>query len=300
MKKAAIGSSLLLFLAACIWGFAFVAQSLGMNYMGPFMFNGIRFLMGGIVLLPVVFIRLRKKRTAEKEVSFKFALKGGMYCGGALCMASLFQQIGIQYTTVGKAGFITSLYIVIVPAMGLFLKKRVQGKVWIAAAVAVFGLYLLCVNESFSLGRGDVFVLICAVLFSVHIMLIDYYSPKMDGVALSCIQFFTAGIICTAGGLILEQPSCDRLISGIWPLLYAGIMSSGIAYTLQVIAQKNVEPTIASLIFSMESSVSLLGGWLILGQALSPRELLGCAIVFSSVILVQLPERRRNGNQNCR
>lgn len=291
MKKIAFTSSLLLFLAAGIWGFAFVAQSLGMNYMGPLIFNGTRFFLGGIVLLPVVFMRQRKRGKERGKLLFSFTLKGGVCCGLALCAASIFQQIGIKYTTVGKAGFITTLYIVIVPVLGLFLHKKVRGRVWIAAAVAVCGLYMLCVGENFSLGRGDIFTFICSVLFSVHILLIDHFAPKMDGVILSCIQFFTAGAICTVMGLFLEQPSWGQLLAGIWPLLYAGVMSCGVAYTLQVIAQKNVEPSVASLILSLESSVSLLGGWLILGQALSQKELFGCALVFSAVILVQLPEK---------
>lgn len=291
MKKTALTSSLLLFLTACIWGFAFVAQSLGMNYMGPLIFNGTRFFLGGIVLLPVIFMRRRKSGKERNGPPFSFALKGGVCCGVALCAASVFQQIGIKYTTVGKAGFISTLYIVIVPVLGLFLHKKVRGRVWIAAAVAVCGLYMLCVGENFSLGRGDIFIFMCSFLFSVHILLIDYFAPKIDGVILSCIQFFVAGAICTVMGLILEQPVWSQLLAGIWPLLYAGVVSCGVAYTLQVIAQKNVEPSVASLILSMESSVSLLGGWLILGQALSQKELFGCALVFSAVILVQLPEK---------
>lgn len=270
-----------------------------MNYMGPFTFNGSRFLMGGIVLLPIVFIRRQRKKNEEEVSPFGPALKGGLYCGLALCAASLLQQIGIQYTTVGKAGFITTLYIIIVPVLGLFLHKKIQGKVWIAAAAAAFGLYILCVNESFSVGRGDVFIFVCAILFSVHILLIDYFSPKADGVALSCIQFLTAGIICTIGGFAFEQPSWEQLLSGIWPLLYAGIMSCGIAYTLQIIGQKNVDPTVASLILSMESVVSVLAGWVILKQALSAKELFGCLLVFLAVILVQLPEQSLKRNRVC-
>ncbi len=241
--------------------------------------------------MPVIFMRRGKGGKDRRKLPFSFALKGGICCGLALCAASVFQQIGIKYTTVGKAGFISTLYIVIVPVLGLFLHKKVRGRVWIAAAVAVCGLYMLCVGENFSLGRGDLFILVCSILFSVHILLIDYFAPKMDGVILSCIQFFVAGTICTVTGLVLEQPVWNQLLAGIWPLLYAGVVSCGVAYTLQVIAQKNVEPSVASLILSLESSVSLLGGWLILGQALSQKELFGCALVFSAVILVQLPEK---------
>lgn len=293
MRKTAAGSSLLLFMAACIWGVAFVAQSVGMEYMGPFTFNGTRFLLGGIVLVPMVVHRLKGKKENRQEIPLKLTLKGGLCCGLAICAASLLQQIGIQYTTVGKAGFITTLYIIIVPVMGLFLHKKVQGKVWAAAVIAAVGLYLLCMNESFSIGKGDALVFVCAIIFSIHILVIDYFSPKTDAVALSCIQFFTAGIICTIGALILENPTWAQLVSGAVPLLYAGVMSCGIAYTLQIVGQKNLDPTIASLILSMESVVSVLAGWVILGQALSSKELFGCTLVFAAVILVQLPGIRR-------
>lgn len=283
MKKKTVVSSLLLFLAACIWGIAFVAQSVGMDYMGPFTFNGARFLIGGTVLLPIIFIRRQ-----QKIHSSGMALKGGICCGLAICAASLFQQMGIQYTTVGKAGFITTLYIILVPLSGLFLRRKVAGRVWAAAAAAAVGMYLLCMTEGFSVGKGDALVFVCAVLFTVHILVIDFFSPKADGVAISCIQFYTAGILCTVGAVLAEQPSWGQLAQGIVPVLYAGVMSCGVAYTLQIIGQKELDPSVASLILSMESVVSVLAGWLILGQALTARELAGCAIVFAAVIFVQL------------
>ncbi len=283
MKKKTVVSSLLLFLAACIWGIAFVAQSVGMDYMGPFTFNGARFLIGGTVLLPIIFIRRR-----QKIHSSGMALKGGICCGLAICAASLFQQMGIQYTTVGKAGFITTLYIILVPLSGLFLRRKVAGRVWAAAAAAAVGMYLLCMTEGFSVGKGDALVFVCAVLFTVHILVIDFFSPKADGVAISCIQFYTAGILCTVGAVLAEQPSWGQLAQGIVPVLYAGVMSCGVAYTLQIIGQKELDPSVASLILSMESVVSVLAGWLILGQALTARELAGCVIVFAAVIFVQL------------
>ncbi len=287
MKKISFGSSLLLFLAACIWGVAFVAQSVGMDYMGPCTFNGIRFLIGGTVLLPLVYVRVKKKKNTPEELPPALTLKGGICCGLAICAASLCQQIGIMETTVGKAGFITTLYIIIVPVFGMFLRKKVPGKVWIAAAVAAVGMYMLCINESFSVSRGDAFVFLCAIIFAVHILVIDFFSPKTDGVALSCIQFYTAGIICTVAAFAVETPTWGQFVSGIVPILYAGVMSCGVAYTLQIIGQKNVEPTVASLILSMESVVSVLAGWVILGQELSSKELAGCVLVFAAVILVQ-------------
>lgn len=316
----AIRSGFLLFLAASIWGAAFVAQSVGMDYMGPATFNAARFLLGGAVLLPVLAFRAARgpERALEMEDPGNEAEKanpmkasnpakkggarlaaGGICCGLALCGASLLQQIGIQDTAVGKAGFLTTLYIVIVPLIGIFLGKRAGAKVWGAAAMALAGMYLLCMSGSpsgagasfLTVGRGDAFVLGGAVLFSVHILAVDRFSPGTDSVALSCIQFFTSGAICTVLALLTEAPSVSALMAGALPVLYAGVLSCGVAYTLQVVGQKEVEPAAASLILSLESVVSVLAGWAVLGQRLSSRELAGCALVFAAVILVQLPGR---------
>lgn len=286
-------SSLMLFLAAFIWGTAFVAQSVGMDYLGPLSFNGARFLMGSAVLLPViVFNRTRGIKEGKPVSGWKDTVTGGVCCGLVLCAAALLQQYGILYTTVGKAGFITTLYIILVPFFGIFLKKKIPGKVWAGAAIAAFGMYLLCMSESLSLGRGDTLVFLCAVLFSVHILVIDYFSPKADGVELSCIQFLTAGVIGSILAFVFERPDAGAFLKGIAPLAYAGILSSGVAYTLQVVGQRDMDPTIASLILSLESVVSMLAGWVILGQALTGRELTGCGLVFGAVILVQLPGKK--------
>ncbi len=286
-------SSLMLFLAAFIWGTAFVAQSVGMDYLGPLSFNGARFLMGSAVLLPViVFNRTRRIKEGKPVSGWKDTVAGGVCCGLVLCAAALLQQYGILYTTVGKAGFITTLYIILVPFFGIFLKKKIPGKVWAGAAIAAFGMYLLCMSESLSLGRGDTLVFLCAVLFSVHILVIDYFSPKADGVELSCIQFLTAGVIGSILAFVFERPDAGAFLKGIVPLAYAGILSSGVAYTLQVVGQRDMDPTIASLILSLESVVSMLAGWVILGQALTGRELTGCGLVFGAVILVQLPGKK--------
>ncbi len=289
MQKTKFRNTIFLLLTAVIWGTAFVAQSVGMDYIGPFTFNAARFLIGGTVLLPLIWYRSKRVPKIREKSLKKITLAGGVCCGAALCSASLFQQIGIQYTTVGKAGFITTLYIIIVPVIGLLFGRSVPGKVWVGAVMAVFGLYLLCVNESFTIGRGDWLVLICAVLFSIHILVIDYFSPKVDGVVLSSIQFYVSGIISTIGALWKETPDILQMLDAAAPILYAGVMSCGVAYTLQVIGQKNMNPTIASLILSLESVISVLAGWLILGQALSLKEIFGCVIVFAAVILVQLP-----------
>ncbi len=301
MKKVSLRNSFLLFLAAFIWGVAFVAQSVGMDYMGPFSFNGARFLMGSMVLLPLVIFR--RKKNKEKNIAaadLKITLKGGVCCGLALGSAALLQQFGIMYTTVGKAGFITTLYIIIVPVLGIFLGKKIPGKVWTGAAVAAFGMYLLCMSERLALGKGDTLVFLCAIIFSIHILVIDYFSPKADGVELSCIQFLTAGMISSILAFIFEKPELSQFVDGIIPLAYAGIMSSGVAYTLQVVGQKDMDPTVASLILSLESVVSMLAGWVILGQSLNGRELAGCGLVFGAVILVQLPEGKHMHNANER
>lgn len=289
-------NSLLLLLTAAIWGVAFVAQSVGMDYVGPFTFNAVRFLLGGTVLLPFLMWRSRgthREETAkEKKDRYRITFLGGVCCGCALCTASLLQQVGIRYTTVAKAGFITALYIIIVPILGLFFHRKVRRRIWIGVGLAVFGMYLLCIKESFAISRGDFLVFLCAIVFSVHILVIDYFSPKADGVALSCIQFYTSSAICGVGTFLLEKPSIQAMLAGWMPILYAGVLSCGVAYTLQIIGQKGMDPTVASLILSLESVISLIAGWILLGQALSPKEICGCILVFIAIVLVQLPQKK--------
>lgn len=287
----------ILFLTAFIWGTAFVAQSVGMDYIGPFTFNAVRSLVGGIALIPVilVFQRLKspERRQAEKA-NRKPLILGGLSCGLALGVASSLQQVGIQYTTVGKAGFITALYIVIVPILGLFFRKKVGAKLWISVVIAIFGLYLLCMSGSLRLEKGDFLVLLCALAFSVHIMVIDYFSPKVDGVQMSCIQFFVAALFSAVCMLIGEGIPDPHAVAISWmPILYAGVLSSGVAYTLQIIGQKGVNPTVASLVLSLESVISVLAGWVILHQSMSPREVTGCLLMFAAIILAQLPEKKK-------
>ena len=292
-------NSLLLFLTAFIWGVAFVAQSVGGEAVGCFTFNGVRSLIGAVVLLPVIyFLDVQKKKELgeekflEQKGDKKTLLLGGICCGVMLCIASNFQQFGISFTTVGKAGFITAMYILIVPILGLFMKKKVGIKVWLGVVLATIGLYMLCMtSESFSLSKGDFLVLICAGFFSLHILIIDYFSPKVDGVRMSCIQFFVCGVISTAIAFIFENPSFSAILSGWLPILYAGVLSCGVAYTLQIVGQKNMDPTVASLILSLESVFSVLAGWVILHQTLSVRELFGCVLMFLAIILAQLPEK---------
>ena len=298
MKNLPGKNLLILFLTALIWGTAFVAQAFGMDRIGPFAFYTARSFVGGLTLIPVVLVfgRMKspEKRQEEQGNSGKTLILGGVCCGLALGVASCLQQLGIQYTTVGKAGFITALYIVIVPILGLFFRKKVGVKLWISVVVAVFGLYLLCMSGSLTLQKGDFLVLLCAVAFSVHIMVIDYFSPKVDGVKMSCIQFFVAGLLSTVAMLAAEGvPALQDFLASWGPILYAGALSSGVAYTLQIIGQRGVNPTVASLVLSLESVISVLAGWLILQQNMSSREVLGCVLMFGAIILAQLPERKR-------
>lgn len=223
-------------------------------------------------------------------------LAGGVCCGVCLFAASNFQQFGIRYTTVGKAGFITACYIVIVPVIGIFLKKACGRLLWVSVAMAVVGLYFLCMTETLTIGKGDFLVFICALLFSLHILVIDYFSPRTDGVKMSCIQFFVCGILSGIAMLFTEKPHLADIFAAWIPILYAGIMSCGVAYTLQIVGQKGMNPTVASLILSLESCISVLAGWLILGQKLSVRELSGCLIMFGAIILAQLPGKQEKSS----
>lgn len=300
MKKLSIKSMVLLVLTALIWGMAFVAQSVGMNYIGPFTFNCIRSIMGGIVLIPCILFFDKWNKTeqkGEKKEDRRTLLIGGICCGLALCVASNLQQIGIQYTTVGKAGFITALYIVLVPIFGIFLRKKVSGRVWLSVAIAVVGLYLLCITDEFRIGKGDFFVLLCALVFTIHILVIDYFSPKVNGIKLSCIQFLVAGILSGVPMIISEKPSLSTILTAWAPLLYAGIMSCGVGYTLQIVAQKDADPTIASLILSLESVFSVLAGWIILGQTLAGKEIAGCVLMFAAIILAQIPSKNQESSK---
>lgn len=293
-----IKNALLLLLTASIWGVAFVAQSVGMDYVGPLTFNCVRCLMGGVVLLPCIWFLDRKNKRKEQVPVIPGARKtlimGGICCGVALCLASNFQQFGIQYTTVGKAGFITACYIVIVPVLGLLLGKKCSPVVAGAVVLSLAGLYMLCMNGGeLSVNKGDLLMLVCAFLFAVHIMIIDFFSPVVDGVKMSCIQFFVAAIVSGVGMLVMEQPDIHNILAAWLPILYAGALSSGVGYTLQIIGQKGMNPTIASLILSLESVISVLAGMVILDEQLSSREILGCVLMFIAIVLAQLPEKKK-------
>lgn len=290
----------MLLLTALIWGCAFVAQSVGMDYVGPFTFNCVRCLIGSVVLIPVIVLmdRMKKKSgMSEAEIrkergDTRTILTGGICCGVVLAAASSLQQFGILFTTVGKAGFITAMYIVLVPILGIFVGKKVRPLILVCVVIAVAGLYFLCMTEQLSLGKGDLFVLLCAFVFSIHILVIDHFSPLVDGVRMSAIQFLTAGLLCAVPMLVWERPVMGEILTAWMPILYAGVMSCGVAYTLQILGQKHADPAVASLLLSLESVFSVLAGWVILGQSLNGKELFGCVLMFVSIILAQLPEKK--------
>jgi drug/metabolite transporter (DMT)-like permease len=296
-------SDLMLLLTAIIWGSAFVAQKAG-AVLEPFTYNGIRMLIGGIVLIPVIFVLQKlngnkKDDTTKTEADLKLEKKvliiGGIVCGFVLFVASSLQQFGLYFDTdAGKAGFITSLYIVIVPVLGLFLKKKVRPIIWFCVALGAVGFYLLCIvgkTDQLTLQSGDFFVLLCSFAFSCHILVVDHFSPKCDGVKLSCIQFFVAGIAGLLCMAIFETPVLEDIIDCWLPILYCGVLSSGVAYTLQIIGQKNAEPTVASLIMSLESVFAVIFGVLLINETLTLYEGLGCIVIFIAVIISQLPSK---------
>lgn len=293
MKNKRFYGNLMLILTALIWGSSFVAQSVGMDYIGPFTFNAIRCIIGGIVLIPIILIMGKVKKESKNKNNNKQLILGGILCGIALFTGSTLQQFGISFTSVGKAGFITALYIVLVPILGIFFKKKVSLKIWLSVLISMIGLYLLCITENFSIGKGDLLVLFCAFFFAIHILLIDYFSPKVNGVKMSCIQFFVAGIISVLPMAFFENPTINSILSAWAPILYAGVLSCGVAYTLQIVAQKNTDPTVASLLLSLESVFAVISGWFILSESLSFKELTGCALVFIAIILAQLPNNER-------
>lgn len=271
-----------------------MAQSAGMDYVGPFTFNAVRCILGGIVLIPCIgILSLHKKTKSDVSENKKTLLTGGIMCGILLFTASSLQQFGILYTTAGKAGFITALYIIIVPVLSIFLHRKAGMKVWISVVIALCGLYLLCMKENLHLSQGDLLLLLCSLTFSFHIMVIDYFAPKVDGVKMSCIQFFVCGILSAIGMLLFENPNIAQILSGWLPILYGGIMSCGVAYTLQIVGQEGMNPTVASLILSMESVISVLAGWVLLHETLSRRELMGCVFMFVAIVLAQLPEKQK-------
>lgn len=294
---------LMLTIASVIWGSAFVAQSTGAQYVGAFTFITFRSFLGAAALLPVVLMREQykkkntpiEKREKMSKADKKYLLIAGVVCGVVLTIATSFQQIGLtQGTAPGKAGFITSFYMLMVPIFSIVLKKKVRPVIWVCSIVALGGLYLLCVTEHFTIESSDFIVFLCAVAFTFHIMIIDKVSPRVDGVKLSCIQFFIAGCIATVPMLLTETIVIADLKAAAFSIAYAGVMSSGVAFTLQILAQQRIDPTIASMLMSLESVFAIITEVIILGTTPTAREALGCTVIFVAIIVSQLPKRNKN------
>jgi len=289
MKSNFIRQNVFPVLAAVIWGAAFVAQSMGTEHVGPFTFNTARSFIGFLFLLIICLaLRIKQKPNYERQY-YKDLIIGGLCCGLALTLAVNLQQKGLETTTSGKAGFITALYIVLVPIAGLFLRKKAPRMIWLSVALAVAGLYFLSINEQFHVTQGDFLMLLCALCFTGHIMVIDHFTEKVSGIELSCMQFLFCALLSGGGMVLTETPTWSGLMACAIPLLYVGVLSSGVAYTLQILAQKGSNPTVVSLLMSLESVFATVFGALILHELMSGREIFGCGLMLVAVVLAQLP-----------
>jgi len=313
MSKKQLEANVILMLTAIIWGFAFVAQRLGSETMGAFLFNAVRFALGGISLLPVIyFVEKAEGRSrsgdgadapdgaaasgipsvADFYPPHRFPVKAGLICGFILFSGASLQQFGIFFTSAGKTGFITALYIVLVPVLGIFLKQRVTVNAWIGVALATVGLYFLCITESFTIALGDFVILIGAGFWAAHILVINHYAGTVSSLRLSFVQFMVVSAVSFVVTVFAEEISLAMISQTIVPILYSGILSCGVAFTLQIVGQKNAPPTLASIILSMEAVFGAIGGWLILGEKLTSRELSGCVLMFAAIIISQLPRKK--------
>ncbi len=297
MKSTTLKSDILLLVTATIWGFAFVAQRAGMEFVGPFTFNAVRFFLGALVLSPFLWVGRKRPHPSRHYTISRPFLLGTAAAGTVLFLGSSFQQVGIVYTTAGKAGFITGLYVILVPILGLPLGHRTDLKTWAGALLAVWGLYFLSLHGNFQIQMGDFFVLLSAFFWASHVLLIDNLSPKFDTMRLAFVQFFICSVLSLGAALLTEKIAWEPILRAGIPVLYAGVLSVGIAYTLQVVAQKHAHPSHAAIIMSLESVFAAVGGWLVLGERLSPRESLGCLLMFSGMILsqIQLPGPKKSG-----
>lgn len=300
--KNTLKGTLMLILTAAIWGSAFVAQKSALDLIGPFTLQSVRSFLGALALVPFILIRNYKEK---KSPSYQKSTLGekkrliltGIACGVILCTASCLQQIGLSFEGMdsGKAGFITAMYIILVPVCGIFTGRKISAKMWLCVVAAVTGLYLLCMGDKsgFSLAPEDAYVLLCAVVYTIHIIVIDKWGALVDGVKLSCIQFFVSGVLASVPMFIFEQPNVAYMLDVWFPIFYAGVMSCGVAYTLQILAQKHVAPTLASLLMSLESVFAVLSGALILNEVMSSYEYVGCILMFAAIMVSQLPEKRK-------
>ena len=295
MNKQELKSSLLLLLAAAIWGFAFVAQRVGAKYLGSFTFNGLRFALGSISLIPlIIYFSKNPNEDSKEDKHWNSAMPAGIVAGCVLFCAASLQQVGIIYTSAGKAGFITGLYIVLVPIFGIALKQRTNLNTWLGAILAVIGLYLLSVNDNFSIAKGDLLEIAGAVFWAIHILVIDHFTRKVDALKLSFVQFATCSILSLTAALIFEKITLTGISQALIPILYGGICSVGIAYTLQVVGQKHAKPSHAAIVLSMESVFASIGGLIILHENLGIRGYLGCALMLSGMLISQLKSNKSN------
>ena len=287
--------TLILMLTAIVWGISFVSQSVSMELIEPNTFCGIRTLIGALSLVPVILVmdNSKKKKGTQTNYNKKTLIYGGIICGIILCISATIQTYGLKYTTAGKAGFITAMYMVLVPIYGLFLGRKIRPATLFSVLIAVVGMYFLCIKEGFRLEFGDLLVLVCAFTFAFHIMAVDYFSPRVDGVKLSFLQFAVCGTINIILMFLFEEPVMADILKCTVPILYAGVMSCGVAYTLQIIGQKYAEPAVASIVMSLESVFAALAGWLLIGQAMTLREIFGCVLMFAAITIVQLPEKKK-------
>ena len=300
MNKKSLRGESMLFISAFIWGIAFIAQRVGGDIIGSFTFNAIRMLIGGFTLIPCIYLmrnktNIRNEKALMKKQWFnknKKLFTGGLICGIIVFVASNLQQIGLSYTTASKAGFITALYIIIVPIIGIFFKKYPSINLWISIFLALCGMYLLCITDGFNISTGDILMILSALAFSFHILAIDYFSSYVDGVKMSCIQFFVCGFFSLIAMFLFETPVLSSILQAWLPLLYTGVLSCGVAYTFQILGQKNVNSSVASLIMSLEGVFCALGGWILLGESMSIKEMIGCILVFGAILLAQIPSTR--------
>ena len=295
MKNRQLRSNLILFLTAIIWGFAFVAQSVGMKYVGAFTFNGIRFLLGAVSLLPLLLFLKSKKSTDAPAVSRRRVIGSGTAAGTVLFLAATLQQAGLAYTSAGKAAFLTGLYIILVPILGIFLRHKAEINTWIGVVLAVLGLYLLSVKGDFSVEFGDLLEIIGAFFWAIHILLIDRFTKKIDAISLSFVQFLMCSVLSIAAAFLFETVSLQGIFSAGVPILYGGLLSVGVAYTLQVVGQKHAKPSHAAIIMSLESVFAAIGGAILLHENLGIRGYIGCALMLSGMVVTQLrfPKRER-------
>ena len=283
-------SNILLLITAMIWGFAFVAQRSGMEYVGPFTFNAVRFTLGGISLIPLLLINKRRNFRNEHlspPSSNKILLKGGTIAGIILFFGASFQQGGMVYTNAGKAGFITGLYLILVPILGIMFKQKTTAAIWLGAVIALVGLYLLSVNENLSIDLGDLLVLASAVFWGFHVLVISRYSPKTDPIQLAFFQFMFCAFLSLIISIIIETTTLQNILAASVPILYAGVVSVGIAYTLQVVAQQDVHPSHAAIIMSLEAVFAVIGGWIVLNESIPLRGLIGCGLMLTGMIISQ-------------